>query len=396
MLFVADQARPWSVPRTLKVEMKPERRSIHRGRPQGLSYIQFEPEGGGIVLNASAQGLAFHAAAAVRHPGPIRLCISPNPMHRIELIAEIVWMDETKKFGGLRFTGLAADSRNQIRQWLTQTSESETPDRKFVTPSCSPKEETDPCSHPGNGTPDLLSPTPAPDNATPTGSDSATISLPRFSSIPATALLPAPFSQEKRTSIPRPRLLRGLATGFLILVFVFMPVLFLQNFRREIGSSLIRIGEKLKGNGDSQPDASSSIPVHISNPSSESTSSVANPTPETPAGATLDQADPGASIQTTQGTVNSTDTLRADRQYSHQHLADVNSRGGRSALVQQLWSAVEAGDTSAEVTLAQLYLTGNGVPRNCEQSRVLLRAASKNGNSEALQQLRKFKNSACR
>jgi len=55
-----------------------------------------------------------------------------------------------------------------------------------------------------------------------------------------------------------------------------------------------------------------------------------------------------------------------------------------------------AGDSSAEFALAQLYLKGDGVPRNCEQARVLLRAAAKNGNSEALQQLRNLKNSPCR
>ena len=64
-------------------KMNLERRSLQREIPEKLSYIQFEPEGGGIVLNASEQGLAFHAANAVRQPGPIRLCISPNPAQRL-------------------------------------------------------------------------------------------------------------------------------------------------------------------------------------------------------------------------------------------------------------------------------------------------------------------------
>jgi TPR repeat protein len=57
---------------------------------------------------------------------------------------------------------------------------------------------------------------------------------------------------------------------------------------------------------------------------------------------------------------------------------------------------VEAGDSSAEVALAELYLKGDGVPRSCEQARVLLRAASKSGNIEALQQLRRLKKNTCR
>ena len=79
--------------------METERRFAQRTRPQELSYIQFEPEGGGIVVNASRQGLAFHAATALRLTGPIQLCVSPNPMLQIKLAAEIVWMDETKKLG---------------------------------------------------------------------------------------------------------------------------------------------------------------------------------------------------------------------------------------------------------------------------------------------------------
>jgi hypothetical protein len=175
-----------------------------------------------------------------------------------------------------------------------------------------------------------------------------------------------------------------------------MPILFSQNFRREIGDSLIRFGEKLKGNGDSRPDASLSIPVRISNPSSGIIPSVPNPVPEAPAMEALDQSDSASSIQTTQVTENSADSRLADHQDSRQHSADAQSRRGRSALARQLWSAVGAGDSSAEVALAQLYLTGNGVPRNCEQARVLLRAASKNGNIEARQQLRKLNESACR
>ena len=65
-------------------------------------------------------------------------------------------------------------------------------------------------------------------------------------------------------------------------------------------------------------------------------------------------------------------------------------RSQRSAIVGQLWSALGKGDRSAETALAQHYLTGDGVPRNCEQARVLLRAASKNGDIEALRQLRKL------
>jgi hypothetical protein len=59
--------------------MNSERRSIHRERPEDLSYILFEPEGGGIVLNASERGLTFHAATAVRQPAKLGFLSRPVP-----------------------------------------------------------------------------------------------------------------------------------------------------------------------------------------------------------------------------------------------------------------------------------------------------------------------------
>jgi len=49
----------------------------------------------------------------------------------------------------------------------------------------------------------------------------------------------------------------------------------------------------------------------------------------------------------------------------------------------ELWKQVANESTSAEVALANLYLHGVVVPRNCPQAQVLLLAASKKGNSGA-------------
>jgi TPR repeat protein len=78
------------------------------------------------------------------------------------------------------------------------------------------------------------------------------------------------------------------------------------------------------------------------------------------------------------------------------HVVDPHSRAGRRAFARQLWSAIGAGDSSAEVPLAELYLKGDGVPKNCEQAAVLLRAASKNGNVEALEKLKNLSKKGCR
>jgi TPR repeat protein len=56
---------------------------------------------------------------------------------------------------------------------------------------------------------------------------------------------------------------------------------------------------------------------------------------------------------------------------------------------------VGKGNTAAEVTLAKLYMIGGGVPKNCDQARVLLRAAAKKGNSEAISKLSQITRQGC-
>jgi TPR repeat protein len=73
--------------------------------------------------------------------------------------------------------------------------------------------------------------------------------------------------------------------------------------------------------------------------------------------------------------------------------------GGRQAdtqvAVKWLWGAVEKGNTTAAMLLADLYTWGRGVPQNCDQARVLLIAASKHGSAEATQQLQDMEADGC-
>ena len=67
-----------------------------------------------------------------------------------------------------------------------------------------------------------------------------------------------------------------------------------------------------------------------------------------------------------------------------------------SKAVHQLWAAVANGSSDAEVILAGLYLRGNGVAKNCEQGRVLLKAATKSGNAQAKVKLDELNANGCR
>lgn len=62
----------------------------------------------------------------------------------------------------------------------------------------------------------------------------------------------------------------------------------------------------------------------------------------------------------------------------------------------QLWTEVQAGNSKAAVELAELYIKGNGVPRNCQQARVLLLVASEKRNTAAIKRLHDLdKGAAC-
>lgn len=62
----------------------------------------------------------------------------------------------------------------------------------------------------------------------------------------------------------------------------------------------------------------------------------------------------------------------------------------------QLWGAVQAGDGNAAVELAELYIKGDGVPKNCQQARVLLLVASEKRNTAAIKRLHDLdKGAAC-
>jgi len=62
---------------------------------------------------------------------------------------------------------------------------------------------------------------------------------------------------------------------------------------------------------------------------------------------------------------------------------------------QELWASVQAGNSTAAATLAELYIKGEGVPQNCNQARVLLLVASEKRNAEAIKRLSELDKTGC-
>lgn len=115
-----------------------ERRQAPRMAVNGLAYVNLDPDNGGIILNISEGGLCFQSTAPVQRTDTIRFWFSyrnrrndsagvwkDEPQTRgvsrfIEAGSELAWIDESKKVGGLRFTSLPAGAREEIREWMRQ------------------------------------------------------------------------------------------------------------------------------------------------------------------------------------------------------------------------------------------------------------------------------------
>jgi hypothetical protein len=62
---------------------------------------------------------------------------------------------------------------------------------------------------------------------------------------------------------------------------------------------------------------------------------------------------------------------------------------------QWLWKAVGKGNLTATITLSDLYLRGDGVPKSCDQARLLLVAAARKGMASAADRLRNLQAFGC-
>jgi hypothetical protein len=76
-------------------------------------------------------------------------------------------------------------------------------------------------------------------------------------------------------------------------------------------------------------------------------------------------------------------------------LRDDSDDSNASKAAQLLWQAVEKGNSAASIDLADLYLTGRGVAKNCNQAIVLLTAAKNHKNPLAQSRLQSLDRYSC-
>lgn len=102
------------------------RRARARRRMEGLAYVEFGADNGAILIDLGEGGLGFQSVMPVSMNQALvfKFKIAPQTKY-IEGQAEVTWMNESGKGGGLRFVELNADACAQIREWAGVLTEPE-------------------------------------------------------------------------------------------------------------------------------------------------------------------------------------------------------------------------------------------------------------------------------
>lgn len=487
---------------------KNPRTPIHR-----LAYVNLEPyDNGGVITDISRDGLRFHMVNPVEQGGLVRLSILLGGANQIHVIGELIWMDATRKIGGVRFTVLPDGAADQILNWAQASNSAETskssvsrPNGATHSPSipnqAAPQPEAAASTDNVSATP-TANPAGAP-HTMPTRTDpelsarsaweppsvrpsAGTTGQTRSPDLP-NAGTPArqpwvpPGAYQQPDAMPwithfdpdpparGSSFVRGVVGGVLLCALLGFAAWFglrqrlWQNSPISISNPLgsntaassplaahqalpptdrsadVNAATDVKAPNSPQPEqaqsassreASPAAPPNLqANPNvrprpdtgladasaSEPKAAMAprgsesqTPSPQAPiadrAPATALSAEKGSPAPAPQQiakTPASSPPPAADAGESQLMLARqyLDGRGyprNPTVASQLLWSAVEKGNSAAEMDLADLYLRGDGVARNCDQARVLLSVASGKGNTEAMQKLSELNRTGCR
>jgi hypothetical protein len=370
--------------------------------------IQMEPDIQAIVRNISDEGLCFHALTPVAQSGTIRFSFAENGQ-RTEAIGELVWIDPAKKTGGLRFTSMSLASRERIRNWLDQAAAVPGTGAAFETAIPRSKES------PPSGVDSMQANAAPRAYVPPPGTPLIPPSMPGFALLEGdTQHMPYTWEQEMALQDSRPKFFRGFVTGALvsailaaILFFAYgNPAALLAQWRTITGASpAARTTTDTPPPPVAVPPASPSQGLPPSGSMEGPATSAALPDsasgPQTNGAAVQAPAEapaPGNHVMSAPRSMppKVADSGDAELATAERYLREKTGPGSSAAAANSLWAAVKKGNVSAEIALADLYARGDGVTKNCDQARVLLRAAAEKGSSMASQQLAQMIRTGCR
>jgi hypothetical protein len=392
-----------------------------------LVYVELEAGNGGMMLTLSEEGFTFRAVTSVRPSGRIPFSFIIHGNEKLAGYGEIKWTKDDGKVAGLQFTDVSTEFLNALRKWLaeistpaTRSSAEARTDNAFdpehnlrmespKIPVPEPMAETATKAEFGfNFGQSLNSGTPQNYATQGSASDTSTPILPRSTHILT--------EWEYPDGLPEPRSRgNGVVIAAVVACLLLLAAL-LYSFRDTIGRSLISLGQTLSSPSSSPSENSQAQVPDTFKPAEE----VQQPSPANVGKQDNAASSNGDKSSQSQATTRGSDKSQAvgpqeDRERpvpppanaesqfrderpapsSEEAVATSTRKQDPADEVRELWSAVGQGNTAAEVTLAKLYLIGGGVAKNCDQARVLLRAAAKRGNSEAITKLSQITRQGC-
>ena len=383
----------------LRTNTNVDRRQNFRKAPEKFAFIQLERDDGGAVLNISEGGLSFSTFAPVEQKGPIHFWFSLNLNERIDAWGEVAWTDETKKMGGLRFIRLPERAGRQIREWISGPASPEGAEGRIA-----PLEETGQPSRVKAKKPDAVARFVSKARAQRSSLiDSSILLHSENSEEPTAPVAPRGEVEAKGELVPLERyrserqrqFRRGLLLGMVISAAIVVPVMKYGSYgheNRDLGKPPAESSAQTSGGS-----ASPSAPIKPIVPSSASTDVFRGGNQNN--GVAKGRA-PGV-LATENGGHSNPGALAAAATSPFVGapldggLSGKASRQKPVMTLQQLWASVQAGNSKAAVTLAELYIKGEGVPQNCNQARVLLLMASEKRNPEAIKRLQELDKTDC-
>ncbi len=407
--------------------MDPNRRRHLRKVPDKSAFVQIEGEEVGKVLNVSEGGLSFRSFAPAPQYGPLYFWFSFNLKDRIEGMGELAWTDSSRKVGGLRFVQLSKSSREQIHEWLCrmpspQVSEREPVPRvrsngepakigaskfdraaRFVSRARS-QHFAPPVNNWDRADSNVRSQHfPASSNAVDPRNSKARsqhflISLsdgeepsapsPALPGIEASGgLVPA----ERYHSAKKRQLVRGVLLGIIISATVTASAFKYLSHRQHAENTKVASAESSFPKIDPQALPPAPQPEFSPSPAVDVFSSGKQNMGMLPKPASSKQL--AASYAYSQSPLQTLETKapnQAARTPGQPRLSDPPSVVKKSMTPAQLWGAVQAGNTKAAVVLAEDFIQGEGVPKNCQQARILLLMASEKRNAAAIKRLQEL------
>ena len=343
-----------------------------------IVYVNLSSGNGGILLDVSEKGLSFQTADRLEEIGPISFRFLAPSIAHVEVTGDLIWADETRKKGGVRFTNLPAEAHKEIQNWLGQTPP-DAPNSQVASAS-SICERQNPLHV-------QTTRQPVTERSSFLGILSDKLPQSDELSLPPTEQLPGNVRSNDWVSA------RGLAMIAITLVIGVAIGASSFVYKDHIGHLLISLGEKLSvatqnpAVGTPSPPVPSisrtlplpdfgnqAIPSGSQSDISSGVVTAGAKDATRPAGSNEYSQQPEAKVkrsETTKGYGDGQNEFSLARQY----LSESNNSEAAAHAAELLWVAVEKGSSDAEVELADLYGRGEGVPKNCQQARILLAAA---------------------